>query len=841
MQEDFEFPRPDSSKSLVEPGAAQRREQREREKNVEAQQDDEEYKPKQFCTLGKKVLYTIWRTRLTLPEDSTREAVIRTTLRELVVYCLFLSILCIITYGMFSSSMYYFTNVLMVLFLDQTHGSASEFRSVATINDFWGYVEGPLLNGLYWEEWYNGEELADDEKGYIYYENKIMGLARLRQVKVRNDTCDIPADFENEIKECFAAYAPANEDISDFGLGNGTAWTYSTSAELDGATDWGTLTKYEGGGYYQDLPPLRADAEQVIQELKSGLWVDRGTRAIFIDFTVYNANINLFCVITLRLEFPPTGGAIPSWQFRTVKLIRYVSAFDRFVYLCEVLFILFIIYYIIEEVLEIQIHKINYFRGFWNILDIVIIALSMVGIVYSIYRERTVQSKLETLIANSDTYGNFYWLGYLQTQFNNALAVVVFFAWVKLFKYISFNKTMTQLQTTLSRCAKDIAGFLVMFLIVFLAYAQLSYLVFGTQVKDFSTFKNCIFTLFRIILGDFDFYALEAANRVLGPIVFLTYVFFVFFVLLNMFLAIINDTYSEVKADLASQKSEIEISDYFKKGLNKAVARLTFKHDRLADIQKAIGKADINNDNRLDFNEWRAELKKNGHSDAEIRAMFAEYDVDADGVLSAEEQRQMQACLEGQKDELQREIQDAKQTGPDDEEGRPKSRGRSARSGDGDEDDESESGSDDDSSLRGASRGGGGGGSHSGGGRGGVPKEEFNVLARRVDRMEHSIGSIVSKIDAVLVKLEAMEKMRLKRKETMGKLLDHLNEQQNPDNEQMEQLVRQELEQLDADKLSVSNGSQMGQSANNSGGFQSKSPSALSRRSRVSPAPPADQ
>ena len=90
-----------------------------------------------------------------------------------------------------------------------------------------------------------------------------------------------------------------------------------------------------------------------------------------------------------------------------------------------------------------------------------------------------------------------------------------------------------------------------------------------------------------------------------------------------------------------------------------------------------------------------------------------------------------------------------------------------SRDGDG-EDEDSESGSDDDSSIRGGSR--------SGGGHGGVPKEEFNVLARRVDRMEHSIGSIVSKIDAVLVKLEAMEKMRLKRKETMGKLLDHLNE-----------------------------------------------------------------
>ena len=32
-----------------------------------------------------------------------------------------------------------------------------------------------------------------------------------------------------------------------------------------------------------------------------------------------------------------------------------------------------------------------------------------------------------------------------------------------------------------------------------------------------------------------------------------------------MFLAIINDTYSEVKADIASQKNEFEMTDYFKK------------------------------------------------------------------------------------------------------------------------------------------------------------------------------------------------------------------------------------------------------------------------------------
>ena len=81
----------------------------------------------------------------------------------------------------------------------------------------------------------------------------------------------------------------------------------------------------------------------------------------------------------------------------------------------------------------------------------------------------------------------------------------------------------------------------------------------------FTAIHFASFTLFRIILGDFDFHALEQANRVLGPIFFITYVFFVFFVLLNMFLAIINDTYAEVKSNIANQKSEFEIGDYFKK------------------------------------------------------------------------------------------------------------------------------------------------------------------------------------------------------------------------------------------------------------------------------------
>ena len=59
----------------------------------------------------------------------------------------------------------------------------------------------------------------------------------------------------------------------------------------------------------------------------------------------------------------------------------------------------------------------------------------------------------------------------------------------------------------------------------------------------------------------------------MGPIYFITYVFFVFFVLINMFLAIINDTYAEVKEDLANKEEEYELGDYFMKGYDKMISK----------------------------------------------------------------------------------------------------------------------------------------------------------------------------------------------------------------------------------------------------------------------------
>ena len=116
------------------------------------------------------------------------------------------------------------------------------------------------------------------------------------------------------------------------------------------------------------------------------------------------------------------------------------------------------------------------------------------------------------------------------------------------------------------------------------------------------------YTLFRVILGDFNYSEMQDANRYLGPIYFVTYVFIVLFVLLNMFLAIINDTYAEVKEDLAEQVDEFNINDYFKRGYAKMMKNLAFKQKTIKDIETVIN-SDANKDKELDYEEWRTALK----------------------------------------------------------------------------------------------------------------------------------------------------------------------------------------------------------------------------------------
>lgn len=74
------------------------------------------------------------------------------------------------------------------------------------------------------------------------------------------------------------------------------SWVYTPESETNASSYRGHVSNYRGGGYYQDLSRTKEESAVQLQLLKDHLWLDRGTRAVFLDFSVYNGNINLFCV-----------------------------------------------------------------------------------------------------------------------------------------------------------------------------------------------------------------------------------------------------------------------------------------------------------------------------------------------------------------------------------------------------------------------------------------------------------------------------------------------------------------------------------------------------------------
>ena len=130
----------------------------------------------------------------------------------------------------------------------------------------------------------------------------------------------------------------------------------------------------------------------------------------------------------------------------------------------------------------------EYLTDPYNLVDWFILGLSYVTIGFSVYRTLQVNSLLDRLLNTESTFESFDRLTYVQELFNQTSAVVVFFSWIKIFKYISLNKTLDHLSNTMKNAGKDLAYFTIILGIIFMAYAILGHLVFGEMLIDYQEF-----------------------------------------------------------------------------------------------------------------------------------------------------------------------------------------------------------------------------------------------------------------------------------------------------------------------------------------------------------------
>ncbi|NWW09404.1 PK1L2 protein, partial [Oreocharis arfaki] len=473
-------------------------------------------------------------------------------IREILAYLGFLWMLLLVAYGQRDPNSYYLNKHIEDSFTDG-------FHDVYSYKDFFTWANTTLLKNLY-----------GSYKGFITDGNsKLVGSARIRQVRVKGDTCPISPRLQHVAEECHAPYSLQTEDTSAYGEHWNTsafdnssdlssAWQYQSQSKLRGHPSWGKLAIYGGGGYVIHLGTDPKNASRILQYLFNNVWLDTFTRAVFVEFTVYNANVNLFCIISLMFESNALGAFFTSVELQSVRLYPYTNSLHIFVVAAEAIYFLFIVYYMIVQGKLMKSLRWRYFHSKWNLLELAIILISWSAL--SVFVKRTVlgtrdisyyQEHKEDSINFSETARADAVLGYL-------IAFLVLLSTVKLWHLLRLNPKLNMITSALRRAWGDISGFITVIAIMFLAYSIAANLIFGWKLYSYKTLYDSAETMVSLQLGIFNYEEVLDYNPILGSFLIGSCIIFMTFVVLNLFISVILVAFSEEQKNYqASEEEEI--------------------------------------------------------------------------------------------------------------------------------------------------------------------------------------------------------------------------------------------------------------------------------------------
>ncbi|KAI4534073.1 hypothetical protein MG293_014933 [Ovis ammon polii] len=426
-------------------------------------------------------------------------------IREILAYLGFLWMLLLVAYGQRDPSAYHFNRHL-------EHSFTQGFSTVLSFQQFFTWANTTLVSNLY-----------SHYPGFVTDGNaKLVGSAQIRQVRVQESSCLLGPQLQAFLDRCHAPYSLDVEDLSDYGegwnasvLNNSNdfsqAWRYQSQSQRRGYPLWGKLTMYRGGGYVVPLGTDRQSASRTLQYLFDNTWLDSLTRAVFVEFTVYNANVNLFCIVTLTLETSALGTFFAHAHLQSLHLYPFTDGWHPFVVAAEIVYFLFLLYYMVVQGNLLRKQKWCYFHSKWNILELAIILASWSALAVFVKRAVLVERDLqryrkhgEEVISFSETAAADAALGYI-------LAFLVLLSTVKLWHLFRLNPKMNMITSALHRAWGDISGFIVVILIMLLAYS--------IAVLDYSP--------------------------VLGSLLIGSCIVFVTFVVLNLFISVILVAFNE--------------------------------------------------------------------------------------------------------------------------------------------------------------------------------------------------------------------------------------------------------------------------------------------------------
>lgn len=489
-------------------------------------------------------------------------------IKEIFIYLIFLFFALMVAYTNKDPNSYTYQKNILSLFGIKDTEDLGTLKNLKTIDDFWIWTNNSLSNGFDSYNWYNAHQTKLD--GYLSdYFSFIISPPMLRQSRVKSESC------KYLISKCYGEYSFYTDEKSDFdpywrdiSSTNITsayldAFKYKKSSELNSYPYFGLYNLYYGGGYVHRFNDITKNSiMKDLMSLKGLGWIDVKTRAVFIEFSIFNPNVNLFSYCSILFEFLPTGSLLKSYKIQPILMFDSQKGFSAMVHAINIVYIVYIILLMIKEVRTLIKNGIKeYFCHFWVYIDWIIFGCSWATLIIYLYRLYT-QNDVLNLIKTDKKQISLQLIGSWNEQLANCVGIASFLGIFKFLRLLRLHAQIAIIVNTLKISMKETVSFIFFFTIVWGSFIQIIYLVLNENTYQFSTVVKTFETTYAMILNKLPPGLINGQNSLFGSLICVFFYVFVVFILLNLLISIITGYFDMIRKDKDLYGKNAEVIDY---------------------------------------------------------------------------------------------------------------------------------------------------------------------------------------------------------------------------------------------------------------------------------------
>ncbi|XP_043571141.1 polycystin-1 [Chiloscyllium plagiosum] len=482
-------------------------------KPVDADEDDnlvEEPLVKKTSERIGKVRAPYGYSLLQAKEEARKVRALHTLMKNCVVHTIFLLVVLIVNYqGCYQSANGHLLRASIRQSIVGRTLHSSNFSTIQRPADFWRWLSTVLLPLLY-----NNPQLT------------LLGVLQLQHVRSQEGHCPwwvyrlTPGI--NPGNSCDHSNSSSTETIT-----HGIGW----SADFNSTNhSWA----YSSDGF-------------------------TGTQSVFVEFTQYSRDVDLYAVVTLRVVFQPAVPVKPTVNIKLFSVLSSSRAVDLLLVLMVLLF-LFGLCFLVVEAIALNREGLAYFKEGQRYLQLLIILLCVLIPSFHFSHIRLADQQLSHYKNNPHHFVSFYYVACLAEGVTSLAAFLLTVLTLKIVGQFRFVRRWCVFGKTFQYMIRELmAAFLYLFLLV-MVYAQCGYVMFSPALEHFVTFSSSLLALVAFPHGTLSLRHAVHHYPIIAPLYFISYLLCLMWIARNLFSAIINQSYRELKADM--YRPAIEPQDY---------------------------------------------------------------------------------------------------------------------------------------------------------------------------------------------------------------------------------------------------------------------------------------